>query len=145
MSILAVSILGVVLLVGAVVIVLLKAQRREDTDPTCGRCGYNLTGSQSNRCSECGALFIEAGVTMGRPPSSARWLVVSLVVLSILFVGAISLSISYRAAASARAQAVRAQMQARMRAIETQAAAAKAQPQEASEQPEDGFNDAGEP
>ncbi len=133
------------LLVCAGVVVLIKARRREGTDPTCGRCGYNLTGSQSNRCPECGALFIEAGVTMGKRPGSARWLVVSLVVLSILFVGAISLTNSYWAAASARAQATRAAMQTRMRAIETQAAAAEAQQQKASEQPEDGINDAGEP
>ncbi len=126
MSILAVSILGVVLLVGAVVIVLLKAQRRERTDPTCGRCGYNLTGSESNRCPECGTLFIEAGVTTGSPsPKSPRWVLVSLLVLSILFVAGIGLSVSYRAANRARAQA-------RLRAIYAQAAAAQAQQQKSS-------------
>ena len=75
-------ILEVALLVGVVagVVVLIKAQRRERTDPTCGQCGYNLTGSESNRCPECGTLFIEAGVTLGNPsPKRARRVLVSLV------------------------------------------------------------------
>ena len=101
------SILAVALLVGVVagVVVLIKGQRRgrQGTDPTCGRCGYNLTGSESNRCPECGTLFIEAGVTLGRSsPKKARWVWVSLLVLSILFVGGIGLSFSYRAANRAR-------------------------------------------
>ena len=113
--------------VGAVVIVLLKAQRREGTDPTCGRCGYNLTGSESNRCPECGTLFIEAGVTLGNPaPKRARWVLVSLIVLSILFVAGIGLSLSYRAASQAQAQAAQAQL-LRMRATEMQAALLKEQ------------------
>lgn len=42
--------------------------------PRCAACGYNLTGLTSNRCPECGRLFIEAGVivpgrtTAARPP-----------------------------------------------------------------------------
>ena len=28
-------------------------------EPRCGNCGYNLTGSESNRCSECGLQFTE--------------------------------------------------------------------------------------
>ena len=69
MSILALSILVLVLLVSAVLAAFFKAHRRgrEGTDPTCGQCGYNLTGSESNRCPECGTLFIEAGVALGKP------------------------------------------------------------------------------
>ena len=101
-----------------------------------GRCGYNLTGSESNRCPECGTLFIEAGVTLGNPsPKRARWVLVSLIVLSILFVGGIGLSVSYRAASQARAQAARAQF-LRMRAVEMQATLLRGQQQESSEQAE---------
>ncbi len=138
MSILALSILVVLLLIGAGVVVLIKAQRRgrEGTDPTCGQCGYNLTGSESNRCPECGTLFIEAGVTLGNPaPKRARWVLVSLIVLSILFVGGIGLSVSYRTASQARAQAARAQF-LRMRAVEMQATLLRGQQQESSEQAE---------
>ena len=123
-------ILVVALLVGVVaaVVVLIKGQRRgrEGTDPTCGQCGYNLTGSESNRCPECGTLFIEAGVTLGNPsPKRARWVWVSVLVLSILLVGGIGLSVSLTAARRAQAQAA----QARLRAVYAQAVAALAQQQ----------------
>lgn len=125
-------ILTVALLVGVVagVVVLIKGRRRgrEGTDPSCGRCGYNLTGSESNRCPECGTLFIEAGVTLGNTsPKRPRWVLVSLLVLLILFVGVIGASVIWRAASQARAQAVRAQFQA---------ALVQAQQQESSEQAE---------
>ena len=138
MSILALSILVLVLLVSAVLAAFFKAHRRgrEGTDPTCGHCGYNLTGSESNRCPECGTLFIEAGVTLGNPsPKRARWVWVSLIVLSILFVGGIGLSVSYRAASQARAQAAQAQF-LRMRAVEMQAALLQGQQQASPEQAE---------
>ena len=112
------------------VVVLLKGRRRgrEGADPACGRCGYNLTGSESNRCPECGTLFIEAGVTLGNPsPMKARWVLVSLVVLSSLFVAGLGLSVSHRAARRAQAQAQAKAQLLQMRAIETQAAATEAQ------------------
>ncbi len=141
MSILAVSILGVLLLLGAVAIVLFKAQRREGTGPTCGRCGYNLTGSVSNRCPECGALFIEAGVTLGNPSHKRpRWVLVSLLVLSILFVAVIGFSVSYRAASQARSAQARARLSQQVRAKEMRAAAAQAKQQESSEQGEPNHN-----
>ena len=61
MSVVAVSILAVLLLFDAGVVVLIKSQRRgrERTDPTCGQYGYDLTGSGSDPCSECSAPFFE--------------------------------------------------------------------------------------
>ena len=139
-------ILAAALLVGVVagVVVLLKGRRRgrEGTDAACGRCGYNLTGSESNRCPECGTLFIEAGVTLGNPsPMKARWVLVSLVVLSSLFVAGLGLSVSHRAARRAQAQAKAQLLQ--MRAIETQAAATEAQQHNSLRRAE--TNDNGEP
>ena len=137
MSILAISVLGVMLLTGAVVAVLFKGRRREGTDPTCSRCGYDLTGSESNRCPECGTLFIEAGVTMGNPSSKRpRWVWGSWLVLSILFVAGIGILAS-------RTAARKAQSQATLRAIYAQAAAAHAQQQKSSDQAE--ANDSGDP
>ena len=33
-----------------------------DGTPTCGACGYNLTGLDGNYCPECGRKFIDAGI-----------------------------------------------------------------------------------
>ncbi len=53
-------------------------------------------------------------MTLGNPaPKRARWVLVSLVVLSILFVGGIGLSVSYTDARRAQAQTVAAQAQQR--------------------------------
>ena len=132
-------ILAVALLVGVVagVVVFIKGRRREGTDPTCSRCGYDLTGSESNRCPECGTLFIEAGVTMGNPSSKRpRWVWGSWLVLSILFVAGIGILAS-------RTAARKAQSQATLRAIYAQAAAAHARQQKSSEQAE--ANGSGDP
>ena len=85
MPISAISVL--VILVAAVTASLVVGVRimrssgdRRPTSPTCGHCGYNLTGAPGNRCSECGLLFIEAGVvtpaTSGKP--RRRWLGIAL-------------------------------------------------------------------
>ena len=83
---------------------------RRGTEPRCGRCGYNLTGSQSDRCPECGLRFIEAGVVKGSPASRARlWIGLALLMLLPLFDGlSVATYMAGRAAAErARAQATR--------------------------------------
>ncbi|HPF40082.1 MAG TPA: hypothetical protein P5081_04515 [Phycisphaerae bacterium] len=40
--------------------------------PQCGNCGYDLTSAESNRCPECGRLFIEAGVRVAGVSSRGR-------------------------------------------------------------------------
>lgn len=74
---LAITLLLILLVVAAVSIVLrdqfLNRPRR--SFPACGRCGYNLTGNTSNRCPECGGLFIEVGVvTTGDRSDRRGWL-----------------------------------------------------------------------
>ncbi len=88
-------------------------------EPRCGHCNYNLTGATSNRCPECGLLFIEAGVIVPRrrprkwilPPAGMILLVVFLPALITI---ALTLHARARAAeAQARAQAARAEAVAR--------------------------------
>jgi hypothetical protein len=101
-------------------------RRREENDvqagPRCGACGYNLTGCTSNRCPECGRLFIEAGVFV-RPAASARrkWpLVLAAGSLGVLFLSAgLSMTLWLRAE---RAAAVAQQAQALAAARAAQAA-----------------------
>ncbi len=83
--------------------------------PRCGNCGYDLTGAPSNRCPECGRLFIEAGVIVRRP-RRRRWLRwVPLGVAALALPIAISMAVSawqYRAALAARQAAMAAQARA---------------------------------
>ena len=66
-------VIGVVVVGIAVVAVLAAPKQSVETGPHCGHCGYNLTGATSNRCPECGKLFIEAGVVIGhRGPMRRR-------------------------------------------------------------------------
>ena len=62
------------LIIIAVAIPIAWALLRKPTPPRgprCGRCEYNLTGAPGNRCPECGALFIEAGVLVADPSQSS--------------------------------------------------------------------------
>ena len=63
--------------------------------PQCGNCGYNLTGSPSNRCPECGQLFIEAGIITEKQAtaplpqvSRTTWLVFA-ILIGLAFLGTI--------------------------------------------------------
>ena len=82
--------------------------------PLCGQCGYDLTGSEGNRCPECGLLFIEAGVTFQRDKGARgrqlrRNVILALVVL--LGAGAAMSTMAYLRARAARERAI-AQQQA---------------------------------
>ena len=82
----------VLLVAAAVALIVAKSRRQAEAGPRCGNCGYNLTGSISNRCSECGELFIDAGVIKYRPPRSRPAVTVALttallVLLAVLLLG----------------------------------------------------------
>jgi hypothetical protein len=109
-----------------------RGERREGREPHCGRCNYNLTGAVDKRCPECGALFIEAGVKLGRPAGRGvprRSLIVAVALLGVLLAGGLASTLMYRTAsiqaARARQAAAVAQQQAQI-ARQTVAAAAVA-------------------
>jgi|GEM_PF-7062181 len=108
----------VVACMGVGVYLMMTARRlRPNSGPRCGGCGYNLTGSTTNRCPECGALFIEAGIiTESRVQSRARfWIGLLLVLLPMLPIGfslATALLANRQRAAAARAIAARQQARA---------------------------------
>lgn len=90
-------------------------QRRsaDPAAPRCGRCGYDLTGAAANRCPECGALFIEAGVISPRARGRSGRITVILLCAGMLIVaGGLSTLFAARARqmqamAAARAEAAR--------------------------------------
>ena len=83
-----VAIILAVLSAGIGLYLIRSARRRRGTEPRCGHCGYNLTGSESDRCPECGLRFIEAGVVKGSSASRARlWIGIALIMLATLFGG----------------------------------------------------------
>jgi hypothetical protein len=84
--------------------------------PLCGNCGYNLTGSQANRCPECGELFIDAGVVRARAPTGSRrryvvWLGAATAITALLLV-AIEVAIFAARAAQEAERAARLQAEA---------------------------------
>ncbi len=116
---------------GIIVIVIVVSRRRqvETILPRCGNCGYNLTGAPSNRCPECGMLFIEAGVITKPPtPLPSRGVIRILVLLLVGFtvlgvLGTIAMRVRVRTARTRAVAARQAVAQAEARA---QAAAQRA-------------------
>ncbi len=109
-------VLGVVGGVILVVAALTRPKRSVEPGPHCGHCGYNLTGAPSNRCPECGKLFIEAGVVMGlRGPTRRRTrLVIAAAVVPLVFVAHLLIMrvVPRQRAAVQRARTVAAQQAA---------------------------------
>ena len=102
------------LAVGIVLIV--KSRRRGTGYPTCGGCGYDLTGSTAatDLCPECGGHFTVVGINP--PQSGGRIMLVLGIVLLILPLtcgGLMTLGLfaSARAAQRANSQAIIAQQQ----------------------------------
>jgi hypothetical protein len=120
--------LGVVVLfvgfVGAGLWLLLGGRDLRRQHPACGHCGYDLTASTSNRCPECGLLFIEAGVragNWGKRPWSRRAAGIVVLLVGMMFMPCLA-STLYMNVAGTRAQAL---------ALRYEAAAAAARAYEA--------------
>ena len=103
--------------VGAGIYLIRSSGSRRGPEPRCGNCGYNLTGSESNRCSECGLLFIDAGIVRGSAsPSRARRRVgIALILVPVvLILGLIPTTMAFRMATVQRQRVVIAQQAALM-------------------------------
>ncbi|MBU0637580.1 MAG: hypothetical protein KKB50_01845 [Planctomycetes bacterium] len=136
MLVMAVVLSGVILCVALAVLASAAVRKRAEADaPRCGNCGYNLTGAPSNRCPECGKLFVEAGVitTPLRPGPSPRAIRLMLIVL----VGFTVLGVLGMVAAGLRARGIRARAVAAQQAAVARAtaAAARAQAEEDAARP----------
>lgn len=108
------------------VYLLIRSRSSVEAYPRCGHCGYNLTGSISNRCSECGRLFIEAGVFVRRARRSRSTLAVGLILIIIPLVfsfgavatGLIAARATRESAVAAQQRALAAQAQAQLQAVQ---------------------------
>lgn len=108
------------LLSAAIEFLLLLVQRwKTPSEPRCGGCGYNLTGAPSNRCPECGSLFVDAGVITRKTQSPRRMLaVVSLASLATVAGGfAVWQNQQLKAAAAASAKAASNAVPAQQKAL----------------------------
>ncbi len=110
----------IVLLVALGIFLMVSSRGRGGSSPRCGHCQYNLRGSESNRCPECGRLFIEAGVvTQRRAVSRPRfWIGVAVLCIASFFVvgGLLSSMLSVRAR-TAQTRAITAQQAALQQAL----------------------------
>lgn len=104
---------GLAFVIVGVVLLVRGEKRSKDRAPRCGRCRYNLTANESNRCPECGGLFVEVGVTIGASPAKSvgrRVAFAALALILLLLGGSLFVSfVAQRQAASSRARALAAQ------------------------------------
>ena len=125
--------LAVLLLLGLGLVLILASSPRGRGYPSCGKCGYDVSGSIGTvaRCPECGSAFAAVGIM---PPRGKRSpvLLASGVALIVLAIGCPGSSLLFRQAAASRAEAARAPALAAQQAAQAQAAAAgNEQPSEA--------------
>lgn len=112
------TILGVVVVTAVLagIVILLTRTRAGAHGPRCGNCRYDLTGSESNRCPECGQLFIDAGVVpVGASDGVRLRYLVSLVAASavvLLLMAALAVAHFARRAALEAQRAAQVQAQA---------------------------------
>ncbi len=118
MILLIYTFLGVVVPVGVGIWLVVRGFRGGPTFPSCGKCGYDVTGTigSATRCPECGSPFAEVGIVAPRGKQRPLMTIGGLV----LIVGAMGcLGTSLSGLMALKAQ----QAQARAAMISAQAAA----------------------
>ncbi len=117
------------IMVVAGVLLIVFSRSRGTAYPSCGRCGYDVSGSIGSvtRCPECGRDFTEVGIL---PPRRKRnpFMIGAGVVLIVLPLGCLGSSLLFARAATVQATA--AQKAAAQQAATAQQAAAAAQEEE---------------
>ncbi len=128
MSLMLIVVALVPVSLGVGIWLVLRGLRRGPAFPSCGKCGYDVSGSIGSviRCPECGSAFAEVGIL--KPGGRRRpHLIVVAVVLVILAVGSVGMAGSLLGvvqAKRARAQAIAAQQAAAEAATAADEAAA---------------------
>lgn len=122
----SISIFGVFMLLFVVLVPLVAgglliaySRKRGEKYPSCGGCGYDVTGTvgAATRCPECGQHFVAVGIV---PPGGRRnkvmmWIGVAVLFIPVTCVGfgmVLSVFSAQRMAASQKQAAVLAQQQA---------------------------------
>lgn len=123
-SILLVYLILMLMMVVAGVLLIVFSRSRGTAYPSCGRCGYDVSGSIGSvtRCPECGRDFTEVGIL---PPRRKRnpFMIGAGVVLIVLPLGCFGSTLLFARAATVQATGAR-------RAATAQQAAAAAQEEE---------------
>ena len=70
-----------------------EARARRAEEPKCGGCQYIVKGVESDRCPECGSLFLEVGVDARDPTGIRTWQIG--VLMQVIAFGALWASISF--------------------------------------------------
>lgn len=67
--------------------------------PYCKKCGYNLTGTKSRNCPECGVVLLVSSRIKGQPRLGKEWklrIVVAIVVYIVIVSGIAYLTLAMR-------------------------------------------------
>ena len=105
--------------VGGIVLIV-KSRKRGSNFPTCGSCGYDLTGSTAatDLCPECGGQFTVVGIISPKSERRSGLLIIGIVLLILPLTcgGLLTFAIAAPLAARGRAgqQAIIAQQQAQI-------------------------------
>lgn len=71
-AILILAIVVLFLIFAIAVVYLKRGKRKAGSEPTCGRCGYAVTGLTTFVCPECGVDLREAGIVPAARPRTAK-------------------------------------------------------------------------
>ncbi len=119
------------IMVVAGVLLIVFSRARGTAYPSCGRCGYDVSGSIGSvtRCPECGRDFTEVGIL---PPRRKRnpFMIGAGVVLIVLPLGCFGSTLLFTRGAAVQATAARRAATAQPAAAAQQAAAAAVQEDE---------------
>ncbi len=131
-----VYLIPMLIMVVAGVLLIVFSRARGTAYPSCGRCGYDVSGSIGSvtRCPECGRDFTEVGIL---PPGRKRnpFMIGAGVVLIVLPLGCFGSSLLFASATAVQATAAQKAAAAQQGAAAQQAAAAAQEEELTTEAP----------
>lgn len=112
------------LMIPAGIILIVKSRKKKTEFPTCGGCGYDLTGSTgaTELCPECGGQFTVVGILPPEPGGRRVGMLalgIVLIILPVTCFGVMTIGITTAASTAQRAssQAIIVQQQVQIRAL----------------------------